>query len=71
MAAAFVSGLLGAALGIVLYRLGFWAARRTPVRTRAEKAAPAPSSVPTVPGAVQEWYNFLNYDGSEMEKAEK
>jgi hypothetical protein len=59
---AIVCGLLGAALGVGLYRLGWYAARRTPKRTEGEKAA-----MPTLPMTEQEWYNFLHYDGSEQE----
>lgn len=59
---AIVCGLLGAALGIGLYRLGWQAARRTPRRVETEKPV-APSMAMTG----QEWYNFLNYDGGERE----
>lgn len=62
MLEAIVGGMLGAALGILLYRLGWHEARRTP---RGNAAATAGTSSPLTP---QELYNFLNYDGGEMPK---
>lgn len=55
-----LGGLLGAALGVGLYRLGWYAARRTP------RAAEPTATGSTVPLTTQELYNFLNYDGGEM-----
>ena len=68
MLAEILGGLLGAALGVGLYRLGFYTARRTP-RNREEKADTAFAAATSL--TPQEWYNFLNYDGGEMQKPEK
>ncbi len=67
MLEAILGGLIGAALGAVLYRLGFEAARRMPRGgtgvVAAERSGAAESAAPLSP---QELYNFLHYDGGEM-----
>lgn len=64
MLAAILGGLLGAALGVGLYRLGWYAARRTP----RGGGVPERTSSSMTPLSGQELYNFLNYDGGEMPK---
>lgn len=68
MLEAILGGLIGAALGAVLYRLGFEAARRVPRGGTSVVATERPGTVePTTPPlSPQELYNFLHYDGGEM-----
>lgn len=69
---AILGGLLGAALGVLLYRWGFEAARRLPRKSTlpevparmAQEAAPLPAM------SLQEMYNFLHYDGGDMPRPE-
>lgn len=71
MLEAILGGLIGAALGALLYRLGFEAARRMPrggataVTTGRADAADAAGGM-TAALSPQELYNFLHYDGGEM-----
>ena len=57
-----LGGLLGAVIGVGLYRLGHHTARRTPKTVKAAVAA-EPTMVSMTP---QEWQNFLSYDGGEQ-----
>lgn len=57
-----LGGLLGAALGVGLYRLGWYAARRAP----RGGGVPERTGGGMTPLSGQELYNFLNYDGGEM-----
>ena len=62
-----VFGLLGAALGIGLYRLGWAMARRTPKNGTAERELPAALT----PLSSKELYNFLRYDGGEPKEEQR
>lgn len=71
MVEAILGGLIGAALGALLYRLGFEAARRMPRGgasvVTAERSSTAADNLPAAaPLSPQELYNFLHYDGGEM-----
>lgn len=63
-----VLGLLGAALGIGLYRLGWYSARRTPAKNASARAMTPMSVLP--PMSERELQNFLQYDGSEQKGEE-
>lgn len=61
-----LGGMVGAVLGVALYRLGQYTARRG---TKTVKAAAVPTEASGVTSMTsQEWYNFLNYDGGEQQK---
>lgn len=59
-------GLIGAAVGILLYRLGWQSARRTPQAGRPNES---PKGIMAALSP-QEMQNFLNYDGGVMPKEE-
>lgn len=65
MLMAVLGGLLGAALGVGLYRLGWYAARRTPRGSAPDRTGGM------TPLSGQELYNFLNYDGGEMPREQE
>ena len=70
MLEAILGGLIGAALGALLYRLGFEAARRMPRGGTTVATTERPDAADAAGGMAalspQELYNFLHYDGGEM-----